>query len=196
MELLTVWAFKSTMRCITAGLAGATLLLLGCTITAPPPSVEPGWLDDVTFLSHLADRPMVSVAEAYRAILILADGQDDAQSFAEREEKLLARGMVRTAWGLRPSQAIDKGAVAYMVMRTCQIRGGLNCHAFGSWGLGDRRYAFRELMYLELLPGDAGSDYQVISGGELVGLLHKADEYMQKAGLYAAAEAQMPTPTP
>ena len=196
MELLTVWVSKSTTRCITAAMAGATLLLMGCTITAPPPSVEPGSLDDVTFLSHLADRPMVSVAEAYRAILILADGQDDAQSFAEREEKLLARGMVRTAWGLKPSQAIDKGAVAYMVMRTCQIRGGLNCHAFGSWGLGDRRYAFRELMYLELLPADAGSDYQVISGGGLVGLLHKADEYMQKAGLYAAAEAQMPTPTP
>jgi len=177
-------------------MVGATLLLTGCTITAPAPSVEPGSLDDVTFLSHLADRPMVSVDEAYRAILILADGQDDAQSFAEREEKLLARGMVRTAWGLKPSQAIDKGAVAYMVMRTCQIRGGLNCHAFGSWGLGDRRYAFRELMYQELLPGDSGSDYQVISGGEFVGLLHKADEHMQKAGLYAAAEAEMPTPTP
>ena len=191
-----MWAFKSTTRYVTAGLVGATLLVTGCTITAPPPSIEPGTLDDVTFLSYLADRPMVSVDEAYRAVLILADGQDDAQSFAERQDKLVARGVVRTAWGLKPSQAIDKGAVAYMVMRTCQVRGGLNCRAFGSWGLGDRRYAFRELMYQELLPGDAGTDYQVISGGEFVGLLHKADEHMQKAGLYAAAEAEMPEPTP
>jgi hypothetical protein len=177
-------------------MVGATLLLTGCAITAPAPSVEPDSLDDVTFLSQLADRPMVSVAEAYRAVLILADGQDDAQSFAERQDKLVARGIARAAWGLGPDQAIDKGAVAYMVMRTCQIHGGLNCRTFGSWGLGDRRYAFRELVYQRLLPDDAGSDYQVISGGEFVGLLHKADEHMQKAGVYEAAEAEMPTPTP
>jgi hypothetical protein len=182
VELLTVSAAKlpTPDRCIAPLLAVAAALLAGCVVTPPAPPVDPATLPDTEFLNYLADRPLVSVDEACRAVLILTDGTDESGSFQQRFDKLQARGIVRPAWKLRPDQAVDKGTVAYMVMRGCRIPGGVNAHLFGSWGLGDRRYAVRELMFENLLPEDAGSDYQLISGGEFIGLLHKADQYLQE----------------
>jgi hypothetical protein len=164
----------------------------GCAVTVPRADLDSSSLGDPEFLSYLADRPLVSTDEAYRAVLILADGQTGPDSFEQREAELMGRGIARAAWGLTPDRAVDKGAAAFMVMRACQIKGGLNCRLLGSWGLGDRRYALGELSFLGLLPEQAGADYEPIAGGELVGLLHKADEYMEQAGLYPALQSEMP----
>ena len=150
-------------------------------------------LDDDTFLASLADQALVTVDQCYRAMVILADGEDAFGSFDERRASLEGRGIARAAWGLKPGGNIDKGSAAFMVCRILQVKGGLNRILFGSWGLGDRRFAYSELVYRNLIRVP-GVDYQPITGGELVALLGVADEYMSDTGVYEQEPVELTVP--
>ena len=56
-------------------------------------------------------------------------------------------------------------------------------HLLGKAGLGDRRYALRELIYREMI--DDAVDYQYMTGAGFFALLRTADALMEKKGLYA-----------
>ncbi len=165
------------------GLLSLGVILGGCgRPRKTAPDVDPGTLDDMAFQAYLADVPVVTVDEACRAMLILADGEDKTQSWTARRDELVRRGLIRSAWGLRPDHVADRGTVAYMVCEICRIGGGVNRLLLGSWGLGDRRYAYRELVHIGLMP--AGTEWQYVTGGQMVALLGKADALMEKKGLY------------
>ena len=164
-------------------LMSISALFAGCTAPRQEqPSVKADELSDEGFQAYLAEVSLVTVDEAYRAMLILSDGQDGSKDFEERKTKLESRGIARPAWKLQPENVIDAGSVAYMICKICQIKGGVNMHLLGSWGLGDRRYALRELVYREMI--DDSVDYQFMTGAELYGMLREADELMAQKGLY------------
>lgn len=146
------------------------------------PTVDPATLSDDAFQAYLAEVDVVTVDEAYRAMLVLADGEDVCKTFEERKQKLESRGIARPQWKLQPEDVVDAGSVAYMICRVCKIRGGVCHNLFGRPGLGDRRYALRELIYREML--DDTADYQYMTGAAMVGLMAKADAVMEKQGLY------------
>ncbi len=156
----------------------------GCSQTMRFQQADQGEQADIdTFLhEHLQAQPMVTVAEAYRAMLLLADGQEEYTDFESRRAALEARGIIRRAWDLQREACIDRGSVAYMVCRILQIRGGVNARILGRLGMGDRRYAARELVYLDMMP--AGASYRYLTGGELVDLLAEADRYMARHDMY------------
>jgi len=173
------------------GLLVALAVAAGCTAPrTQAPEVDPNALGDVEFQAYLAETPLVTVDEAYRAILILADGEDTSKTFEERQQKLDSRDIARAAWKLQPNDYINKGTVAYMVYRICKMKGGINMVVFGSWGLGDRHYALRELVYNNL--ADDTSEYAFIRGGELISMLSKADEYMRKHKVYEGTPIELP----
>lgn len=146
------------------------------------PEVNPDELSDEGFQVYIARAPLITVDEAYRAVLILADGEDTSKNFDERRQKLESRDIARAAWNLEGQNVIDAGSLAFMVCKVCEIRGGINFTLFGSWGLGDRRYALRELIHREMI--DEMIDYQFVTGAELHGLIRKADTLMMEKGLY------------
>jgi hypothetical protein len=130
------------------------------------------------------------VAEAYRAMLMLAEGDDNYPDFEARRQTLESRGIARTEWNLRPEASIDRGSVAYMVCRIINVRGGINYNLFGRLaGVGDRRYAVRELAYLEIMTPAA--PYRYITGSELVDVLAKADRYMAEHNMYPQEPADI-----
>jgi hypothetical protein len=131
----------------------------------------------------------VTVDEACRAVLILADGEDTAKTAEKRMAVLEERGIVRPAWKLRPDDCIDKGSVAYMVCRVLRIQGGVNMLVFGSWGPGDRRYALRELVYRQMMADSPA--YRYIAGAELASLLREADSYMQERNAYTMESVEL-----
>ena len=153
------------------------------------PAADPAGMSDEGFQAYLAETPYVTVEEAYRAMLILADGEDTSKTHEDRKAKLESRGIARSAWNLEPQNVIDAGSVSYMVVKICQIRGGINFTLFASWGLGDRRYAMRELVYRKML--DDSADYQAMAGDRLVGLMAKADDLMEKKGLYESTKIDL-----
>lgn len=163
----------------------AAVVCLGGCVAGPrksPPVADPFALSDVGFQAYLAEADLVTVGEAYRAMLILADGEDPCETFEERRGKLEGRGIAKAAWGLQPENVVDCGSVAYMVCRICRIRGGVNLNLFGRTGLGDRRYALREVLYREMI--DDTVDYQYMTGSALSALMARADELMEDRGLY------------
>ena len=158
---------------------------LGCTQTLRVEQADTGEKANVdAFLhDHLEKESMVTVAEAYRAMLILADGDDKYADFDARRSALESRSIARPDWNLRREACIDKGSVAYMVCQIIKLQGGVNFNVLGRLtGLGDRRYAVRELAYMEIMPPAA--PYRYITGGELVDVIAKADRYMQAHGMY------------
>lgn len=178
------------MACAVIGL---TLMLIasGCShARRTQMDVDPATLDDMSFHAYLANVPLVTVDEACRAMLILADGEDTSESWEQRRDKLLERGIIRPAWNLNPEHLINRGTVAFMVCKVCRIHGGVNMMLLGNMGIGDRRYAYRELVYRELLP--TGSEWAYFTGGELIALLTKADKLMEKKGLYEVETTQVP----
>jgi hypothetical protein len=165
-----------------AGLATCCLLTACAGPRKTQPNVDPNTLSDEGMQAYLAEVDLVTTDEAYRAVLILADGQDACKTFEQRKQKLEARGIARPEWNLQPQNVIDAGSVAYMVCQICKVRGGVCYNLFGRVGLGDRRYALRELIYREMI--DETADYQYVTGPAFVALLAKADDLMQKQGLY------------
>ena len=171
-KLLAVWV-------------GLSVCGTGCSqVSRPEQATQGEQIGENQFLhEHLEPQAFVTVGEAYRAVLMLADGKEAYDNFAERERVLLERKIVRPEWKLTRDNAIDKGAVAYMVCRVLQIRGGVNLRFYGEFlHLADRRYAMRELEYLDLMPG--APTYRYITGAEMVDLLGNADRYMAEHGLY------------
>jgi hypothetical protein len=167
------------------------LLLVGCAVTRPHPKIDPATLDRDSFLSWLADQPMVSAAEAYRAMLLAATDQDPGSDFAQNQQEVFRRDIARPEWKLQPDQAVDKATVAFMALQVAKVRGGINLNLFGrALHLGDRRYAFREAVY-EGAPWDATTPYMVLTGGEFVSLLTWADERRDKT----AEPATLPRPS-
>ncbi len=160
--------------------------------------VDPAQLDDMSFHAYLANVPLVTVDEACRAMLILADGEDTSESWEQRRDELLSRGIIRSAWDLDPEHLINRGTVSFMVCKVCRIHGGVNMMLLGNLGIGDRRYAYRELVYRDMLP--AGSEWSFFTGGELIALLTRADKLMEKKGLYEVettrADAEVAEPSP
>jgi len=172
------------------GAAACLCAIMGCAgPRMSQPSVDSNTLSDEGFQAYLAEVSLVTVNEAYRAMLILADGEDTSKTFEEREQKLVSRGIVRKEWHLQPDNVVDAGSLACMVCRICRVRGGVCYNLFGRAGLGDRRYALRELIYMELV--DEMGDYQYVTGATMVGLLAKADALMKKKGLYQAEDVDL-----
>ncbi|MFQ5501565.1 MAG: hypothetical protein ACE5EQ_04605 [Phycisphaerae bacterium] len=165
------------------------VVLVGIWGCAGPRTIEPTvdstTLSDEGFQAYLVNAPLVTVDEAYRAMLILADGEDKLDGFEARRADLESRGIARAAWDLHPENVVDAGSVAYMVCRICRLPGGVNMNLFGSWGLGDRRYALRELIYRKMIADSV--DYQYMTGSALFALMSKADALMEKKGLYETA---------
>lgn len=158
---------------------------VGCSAISKPDQAQAGeQVNPDAFLhDHLQSEPIVTVAEAYRAMVMLAEGDDKYDSFASREEYLLQKEIIRSEWKLESDVAIDRGSVAYMVLQILKVRSGVNMNLFGRLlGVADRRYAVRELAYIDLM--EDRPPYRFISGAELVDLMGKADAYMAENGLY------------
>lgn len=156
------------------------LLLTGCAVTRPQPKIDPATLDRDSYLSWLAGQPMVSAGEAYRAMLIAATDNDPGSDFAANQREVFQRDIARPEWKLTASQAIDKATAAFMAVQVANVRGGINMNLLGrKLHVGDRRYAYREIVW-EGMPWGDSPPYQVITGGEFVSLLTWVDQQRDK----------------
>lgn len=173
------------MRTLTTTILTTVLLAAaGCTQLSRPEQAEQGerCAPEVFLHEHLQHEPAVTVTEAYRAIIMLSEGDDRFGSFGEREAWLLEHQIVRPEWRLQRANCIDRGSVAYMILRVLKIRGGVNMRILGRAGIGDRRYAVRELVYRDIMP--ESPPYRFLTGSELVDVVARADDYMAARKMY------------
>ncbi len=186
MELLSLLAaqpglaagapFASPRR--PAWVGGLILLALaGCQVGGPHATSQPALpqTGSAELILYIADQPFVTAEPACRAVYALAKGASFEGEYAALTTALRDERLIAPQWRLDADQYLDRATVAYMVCRACGIKSGVN------WlltGLG--RYAWRELQYKGIAGG--GSEAALMSGGEFIGLLSRAEEYLQRTG--------------
>ncbi|MFN0138332.1 MAG: hypothetical protein ACKVS9_19690 [Phycisphaerae bacterium] len=142
-------------------------------------------------VDYISDQPFVTAEPACRAIYTLWKGESFAGSYDELVASLKAGKIVSELWDRPADGHLDRAAVGFMICRACGISSGVNW-----WLTGLGRYAWRELTYKGIARG--GSEWRRVSGGEFLGLLVRADEYLvrQRRGNATSIDlGDSPSPT-
>ena len=185
--------FRATGDIVTH--LGVTLLLAVAGCSRPHrtwiPPINHQDLGPTVFLHYLSTVPWASVDEASRAVLILVDGQERLDDFDARLAELAKRGAIDPNWIDGPDQLLDLGTLAYMLRHLCRIPPSTNEWMLGSLGVGRRRYALTTCIDAAILP--YGASHDLVSGGELLGAITRADGYIERRD-HPEAEAAMEGP--
>ncbi|MGD8452974.1 MAG: hypothetical protein PVJ57_14235 [Phycisphaerae bacterium] len=151
------------------------LLLSGCQAPGPRATTQPAVPTEGNgaLAEYIADQPYVTVEPAYRAVYILWKNEVFDGDFAALTDALEAGSVIPGGWDYPADALISRGSVGYLLCRACGIRSGLNWRLTG---LG--RYAWRELNYLGI--ASPLSEYGYVPGGQFIGMLARAEEYMHR----------------
>lgn len=153
---------------------------------AAAPAAAPGAGSDAQFFSELGYKDAATAADAARAMTILvSEGRQSGGDFVADKQYLRDEG-ITSGWleGATAAKPIDKGHLAALVCRALKIKGGLWMRLFGPLP----RYALRECIYLDLMV--RGAEYEHVTGGELVGVIDRADRFRLKKAGRATPELQ------
>jgi hypothetical protein len=139
---------------------------------AAPPAQE----KRTDFLRRVYEKDRAGFGDACRLVVGLAK---DAPGEGDATREAAGLGLVDPAWGIESASPVDKGTVAYMLVKALGIKGGLTMSVFGP----SRRYAFRELVFLRIMKG--GTPGELITGRELIDVLSAAEIYKTAGSLDA-----------
>ncbi len=121
----------------------------------------------------MPDENVASNDEAFHALLLYADGQDDSADYAARVAAMKKRSMLPKNFNEPAEAAAKRGTLAVAILQVLHEKGGITLHLFGP----SPRYATRELMFLNVYP--TCSPNQALSGNELVGIIGRVEDYQR-----------------
>ena len=156
----------------------ALMAVAGCSgrpLSVISPDVAlPAGENSAEYIDRVASQGTVSEDDAFRGILMLVNGKDDAQTFDDRTKALLERKLVSENWTFRGDRPITRGKLAYMIYQACSIPGGVILTLTGP----SQRYCLRELQYNGFLV-QKSSFYGEVTGMEFVAVISRADTYLE-----------------
>ncbi len=165
---------------VAAGAAGLLLsgVLGGCarTVIDRPLAVDyaPGDFEgDLNYWHTLPERSAVSNNEGLHGVFLLADGEDKFTSWEARVNEAKRRGYLDEDWAEAANYSMKRGTLARCVAVVCKVKGGVMMQVLGPIP----RYAIRELVYLKIM-GDPSTEWQSITGLEFLGVVSKAQDYI------------------
>jgi hypothetical protein len=155
-------------------------LLGGCQAAHVPQTVVAAHSGDdagaqLDFWHELAERKLTSNDDAFHGLLLYLDNTDPATSYSQRVATLSARGLLPPHFSEPADLAIERGTLAYAIVKTLRLRGGWVMHVFGN----SPRYAVKELVYDDIFP--PSSPQQTFSGSEFVGVIGMLEDYQATA---------------
>jgi hypothetical protein len=168
-------------------IAALLLALAGCQTPHLAPSGPVPQQGSAELVRFIGDQAFITAEPGYRAIYALAKGAAFSGDFAALMDQMRADRLIGRDWNYAPDRCLDRATVAFMICRACKIESGVNWRLTG---LG--RYAWRELQFLGIAGG--GSEYPLVSGGEFVGLLSRAEEYRERTDKAGAPVRLGPRP--
>jgi len=184
-SVLSARAARAARWLPLAGMLGA-LLLTGCQAARPHATAE---MDipaetNAELVEYISDQPYVTAELAYRAVFILAHNEIYQGDYADLTAAMKSDRLIGQSWDYDASTFLDRAAVGFLVARACGVHTGLNWQLFG---LG--RYAYRELIYRRI--AHPSGEYGLVSGGEFLGVLARAEEYMRQTGAEPVQPAEL-----
>ena len=128
------------------------------------------------YFRDLTNKGNATYYDAFRIINILKEGKDSPDiTFDGYKNKLIESKVIPSGWNkVKEKDFINRADVAYMLVKTLSIKGGVTLRVFGL----TPRYALRECIMRKLIPD--GYPNQLISGGELISVLVHAEKYQDK----------------
>lgn len=180
------------LRLLATGVACALGMALAClggcgrtsirdplaSSIASPDGAE---IDEIEFWHTLPTRTVVANGDALLGLLFLATGGSDpdtpvgdlvGEDYAQRIAYAKKRGWLAEDFNEAPDLAVRRGVVARALADICRVKGGVMMQLLGP----TERYSARELEYLGIMP--PGSTNQVVAGGEFIGLISQAQDYV------------------
>ena len=152
----------------------ASLLILLAPQAEPPKGEK-----RTDAVRRLYEKDRAEAGDALRLFLALSKGAPVEGTFDALRKEAVDRGLADAGWELADGKPVDKGTVAYLLVKTLGIKGGLTMAVFGP----SRRYAFRECLYLKLISG--GTPGEFVSGRELLDILTAAERWKAAGNLDA-----------
>lgn len=165
---------KKTLSPVLLGL----LALSGCKLAQVDQTVvsQTGAAGDdaqMEFWHRLNDAKVASNDDAFHAIVLYLDGNDEYKDYADRVAGLKSRGLLPADFNAPEKESVQRGIVAVALANALKIKGGLAMRVVGT----TPRYATRELAYEGIYP--PSSPNQTFSGSELVGIMGRVEDYQR-----------------
>jgi hypothetical protein len=126
---------------------------------------------ELDFWHNLPGRSAVTNDEGLHGVLVFADGQDPTRSYSDRIALLKERGWITKGFDEPGTLAMQRGTLAKALCHVLEVKGGVMMRVTDK----SPRYAARELMYLGILA--PGTEQQVLSGLDYLGVISKAQDY-------------------
>jgi len=142
------------------------------TPAAPPAEVIPA--SDAEFFAELGYKAVATASDAARVMVILvSEGKELGGNFAACKAYLGEHGVLPDGWldAAAAEAPLTKGRLGTLICKALGIKGGLWMRLVGPVP----RFALHECVYLELMVG--GAEYAHVEGGELVGVIDRADRF-------------------
>jgi hypothetical protein len=127
------------------------------------------------FWHDLAQSRLTSNDDAFHGLLLYLDSSDPCTSYDQRVAKLSQRGLLPAHFSEPADLAVERGTLAYAIVKILHLHGGWVMHVFGP----SPRYAVKELVYASIFP--PSSPQQTFSGSEFVGVIGKLEDYQETA---------------
>ena len=128
---------------------------------------------------RLYEKDRAGTGDVLRLFLALSKGAPVEGGFDAVRKEAVDLGLADPAWEMSEAAPVSKGTVAYLLVKTLKIKGGLTMAVFGP----SRRYAFLECLYLKLISGGTPGEY--VSGRELLDILTAAERWKAAGNLDA-----------
>jgi hypothetical protein len=147
---------------------------------AAAPAADAAMKTDAEFFSELGFKGVATASDVARALAIfVSEGKQSGADFTEARQFLTIRGVLPDGWLNKagPDDLLTKGNLARLVVKALGVKGGLWMRLLGPVP----RAALNECAYLEIMV--SGCEWCNVSGGELVGVIDRADRFrLQEAG--------------
>ena len=137
---------------------------------------RPETSEEAEYFDELVERKTVYIYDCLNVIATILGlnvdvrGQEEVLGNLETEG-IIEKGIAREVYLNKP---LRKGEASVLIARALDIRGGVMMRVFPR----SERYAFRELIYEEIMAG--GYEQEVMTGRELAYVFIKSAEYTEK----------------
>jgi len=162
----------------TALLTAVILVLAALPAASAEPEADEAIPEtDAQFFAELGYKPVATASDVARALVVLlSEGKELGGDYDACRAILRERGILPDGWldEAGPDEPATKGHLARLLCKALDLKGGLWMRLFGPVP----RVALHECAYLNLMT--RGAVYRHVEGGELVGVIDRADRFRVK----------------
>ncbi len=128
---------------------------------------------NTSYYRALFEKDTATFIDGCRAIYLLKTNNRDLVEYDKIFDFLEESGVVPAKWKRNPDRPLTWEVISYMICKEFNIKGGVIMRAFGV----RRKYAYRECMFLRLVPAQRTRRY--LTGIDLLTVMSRIEKYKE-----------------